>query len=125
MMNKVTFECCGLDKENNFLQAPICPCGCGEYMNLILESENDVYDFMCNMIEDNECEHCAIFTVKNNGNVLICEKINGKIQLLKSIGNPREENWKDVISDYQDWLEFHCYGLLEQVDEESYRIVME
>ena len=126
MMNKVTFEYCGLDKENNFLQAPICPCGCGNYMSLILKDEDDVFSFMHTMLEEDECNHCAIFVLKNDGYAFMGVKLDGDVQCYLTKNKAyKVTGWKDIFKDIQDEFEFHCYGLLEQVDEESYRIVME
>lgn len=32
----------GLDPEYNMLCAPVCKCGCGEKMNVLLESDDDI-----------------------------------------------------------------------------------
>lgn len=122
---KTTFEYCGLDKENNFLQAPICPCGCGEYANIILKSDEDVFGFMYTMLEENECDHCAIFALKDNNHILLGMKIDGEIVCYTAKNNSFEHGYEDIFTGLQDKFEFHCYGLLEQVDEESYRIIME
>ena len=58
--SNMTFKFYGLDATNNFLQAPICGCGCGEYANLILETDSDVCGFMHVMLEEHDCDHCGI-----------------------------------------------------------------
>ena len=120
---KLTFASCGLDKRNNMLQAPICPCGCGNYMNLVLKTKQDLYDFMGMMLEDHECHHCAIFTLLKDGSAVVAIKIEDGIKIYGIDG--KERSARKVIAEIQEDIQFHCYGLLKQVDEESYRIVMD
>ena len=122
-MMKNTFEFYGLDVENNLLQAPICQCGCGSYAHLVLKDDDDVFCFMYMMLEEEECGHCGIFSFKGDGEyMLIGLKLDGEIQCYtaKNTGNV-----KGSLNGIQDELELHCYGILEQVDDESYRIVMD
>lgn len=121
--NKMTFKFYGLDAENNFLQAPICECGCGQYANLVLETDDDVFGFMYAMLEEHECLHCGIFAFKQNGeHVLIGLKLDGEIQCYIAKING---DIKDSLIDIQDDLQLHCYGLLEQVDDNLWSIVMD
>lgn len=116
-----TFAYYGLDKSKNFLQAPICECGCGHYAHLILKTDNDIYGFMHTMLEEWDCEHCAIFTVKNDNEVLMGIKLSDGIQCYKCQGDGHRDLFKGIQEDF----EFHCYGILEQVDEKSYSILMD
>lgn len=121
--NKISFKLCGLSKENNFLQAPICECGCGEYANLVLESDDDVCGFMHTMLEEHDCEHCGIFAFKKNGkDMLMGLKLSGEIKCyhVKVSGGVNGS-----LMDIQNDLQLHYYGLLEQVHDDLYRIVME
>lgn len=54
------FGAYGLDKNKNFLQAPLCECGCGEKMSLVLETNKDLFQFMNVMLIENDCNHCGI-----------------------------------------------------------------
>ena len=120
---KTTFASCGLDRRNNMLQAPICQCGCGNYMNLVLKTKQDLYDFMGIMLEDYECHHCAIFTLLKDGNAAMAIKLEDGIKIY--VAEKNGISAKKVIAEINENFQFHHYGLLEQVDEESYRIVME
>lgn len=121
MMNSFAFY--GLDTENNFLQAPICECGCGKYLSVVLESDDDVFEFMYAMLEEYECEHCGIFAFKASGvDMLIGLKVDGEI-LFYDIGNI--DDIKGYLAGVQRDLRLHCYGILEQIDEDLYRIVMD
>ena len=119
----ITFKKCGLNKKNNFLQAPMCDCGCGGTASLVLKSEDDVYSFMHMMLEEHDCEHCGIFTFKNDGEtVLMGLKLDGDIQCYKAAVNG---GFTGSLKDIQKTLKLHCYGLLEQIGEDLYSIVMD
>ena len=115
----VTFASCGLNAKNNFLQAPKCYCGCGGYMNLVLKTKQEVYDFVGAMLSEQDCNHCAIFVLYKGGSATIGVKGEDGITLYGT-----DEKAKKTIADMQKKFQFHCYGLLEQVDADSYRIVM-
>ena len=120
---KITFELCGLDSENNFLQAPICECGCGEYAGLVLETDDDVCSFMHTMLEEHDCEHCGIFAFNQNGtDMLMGLKLSGEIKCYKG---GVEGGIEGSLVDIQNELQLHCYGILEQVEENLYGIVMD
>ena len=120
---KTTFASCGLDKSKNFLQAPICECGCGGYMNIILKTEQDLYDFINILLDDHECNHCAIFALQNGGTAVFGAKLEDGIQFYRLNNNGC--NVKKIIAEMEIDFEFHCYGLLEQVEETIYKIVMD
>ena len=119
--HKSTFAYYGLDKSKNFLEAPICPCGCGQYANVILESYDDICGFMHTMLDEWDCNHCAIFTVKNGDEVLMGVKLSDGIKCYKCKADGHRDLFKDIQGDFQ----FHCYGILEQVDDTSYKIIMD
>lgn len=118
---KITFELSGLNAENNFLQAPLCDCGCGEYVSLVLETDNDVCGFMHTMLEEHDCEHCGIFAFKQNGeDILMGLKLSGEIQCYKvQVKGGVEGSLVDIQNEFQ----LHCYGILEQVEDNLYSIV--
>ena len=119
----ITFKKCGLNKKNNFLQAPMCDCGCGGTASLVLKSNDDVYGFMHTMLEEHDCEHCGIFTFKNDEQtVLMGLKLAGEIKCYEAaVSGGVNGSLKDI----QKTLKLHCYGLLEQVGEDLYSIVMD
>ena len=121
MKTTLTFHSCGLNPENNILEAPTCPCGCGEKANLILKNDKEVADFIGSMLAETDCHHCAIFAIKRNGNLIFGQKTDEDIicYVLK------DSNAKKEIADMQKQLKFHCYGLLQQVNDEAYAIIMD
>lgn len=123
-ISRTTFKSCGLNAKNNFLQAPKCECGCGGYANPIIESKNELCNFMGMLLADHDCQHCAIFAINKDGSAVMGVKLDGEITFM-------ETNMKGkcvarrAIREMQEEFNFHCYGLLEQVSENTYRIVMD
>ena len=120
-IRKSTFAYYGLDKSKNFLEAPVCECGCGSRANIILETDDDICGFMHTMLEEWDCDHCAIFTVKNNDEVLMGVKLSDGIKCYKC----KADGHRNLFKDIQDDFGSHCYGILEQADETSYKILMD
>ena len=73
-LSSITLKSCGLDPENNFLQAPICECGCGRKTNIILYDDDDVLDFCAMMCDVNGCEYCGVFAITEDKSILITIK---------------------------------------------------
>ena len=121
--SNISFNLCGLDHKCNFLEAPICKCGCGKRANLVLKNDNDVFSFMHTMLEEHECDWCGIFAFKNNNrDMLMGLKLDGEIKCYHTQING---DIKNCLKDLQDDFELHCYGLLEQVNDELYSIVID
>lgn len=125
-LGNITFDMCGLDKEKNFLQAPLCECGCGNYMD-ICAYDDEITDICEQLVEVNDCNHCGVFSITSRNNCVFA---------LKMYDDETDEVvidvfQKDVINDYgdigkiADELELHCYGLLVCKKPGLYRIVME
>ena len=92
------FGAYGLDKNKNFLQAPLCECGCGEKMSLVLEDIKDLFQFMNVMLIENETDDPVLF-----------------FQIKESdLGFFRE---------WDDELELHCYGLIIETRKGLWKII--
>lgn len=122
-MRGVTFASCGLAAENNFLQAPVCRCGCGEYASLVFDTTDELYDFIGAMLSEYECNYCAIFVIHKDNSVVMAIKLENGTKIYGA----QEDNGDvyGLIAGMQKEFQFHCYGLLEQVDTNLYRIVMD
>ena len=72
------FGAYGLDKDKNFLQAPLCECGCGEKANLVLEDIKELFQFMNMMLMENDCNHCAIFAYAFDGCMYAALKVENE-----------------------------------------------
>ena len=90
-------------------------------MDLVLEDDNDVANFIYSMLSEFECEHCAIFDIKQDGNMIFGQKTDEVIICY----HIRTNNAKKEIADMQKMFKFHCYGLLQQTGDNSYAIIMD
>ena len=122
--NQTTFEYYGLDINKNFLQAPKCECGCGGYAGIVLETDQDVSDFVYTMLDEYECNHCGIFVLKKNNDILMGLKLDGEIKCYAGEKSGQDKNDK-IFADIQKELDLHAYGLLEQISDDTYKIIME
>lgn len=122
MKTTTTFRSCGLNAKHNFLEAPLCECGCGGRGNLVLKSTTEVFNFIGATLQENDCNHCAIFVLLGDGRMNYGIKFAEDDILLYRCN---DTNSKKVIADMQKAFKFHCYGLLEQVDDELYAIIMD
>lgn len=127
IVRRVTFSDCGLDIENNILQAPICDCGCGNYMNVILEDDQEVADFIGGTLEEIDCNWFALFVLLQDNSLMFGFKTDeDEIKIMKLKSKDENEINIDIVRDLHSFYDFHCYGLMEQEkDKESFRIVME
>jgi hypothetical protein len=120
------FSAYGLDKEKNFLQSPVCECecGCGGKCVILLDDFDALTGFAVNVLMENDCDHCAIFT---HG---IDDKLYAFVKML-------DEDDEIVISyimcdegadfgffkSIDDEFEFHCYGLLIETQIGQWKII--
>ena len=125
IVRELNFKDCGLDIDCNFLDAPLCTCGCGNYMNLVLEDKQEVADFMYSMLNECDCNYCAIFALMRDNTLILGSKFDDGTKVVHIQDKNKGLNI-DLVRELQDEFGFHCYGLLEQMeDETSFRIVME
>ena len=115
------FEAYGLDKEKNFMCAPVCECGCGEKAVLLLENNPELFSFMFNVLMENECNHCAIFAHAFDGNMYAALKVENEddepVKFFAQKGN------MNFFKDWDDIVEFHCYGLIIETKRGEWKII--
>lgn len=122
----MTFASCGLNAENNFLQAPICTCGCEGYGDLVLDTKQDLCDLIYTLLHEYDCDWCAIFALCLDDSVIMGVKRNDDIKIYNSSEIKKGKNGCcTLIAWMQEDYKFHCHGLIEQIDVNTYRIVME
>ena len=73
------------------------------------------------MLAEFECEHCAIFAIKQDGSLIFGQKTDEDIICYAL----KDSNANAEIADIQEQFNFHCYGLLQQVDDDLYAIIMD
>lgn len=112
----------GLDPEYNMLCAPVCKCGCGEKMNVLLESDDDIYDFCYELVDTQDCNYCVAFAINEKNEMLGAIKYDGEIHCIES---------SDVVECYVDIgnmfgeLGLHQYGIIVNVGDGEYKILEE
>ena len=111
----------GLDKEKNFLQAPVCECGCGGKAVLLLKDEKELFGFMFNVLMDHECNHCAIFARRNNGDMYAALKVENETDDPVMFFGQKDNN--NFFKEWDDELDLHCYGLLIETKNGEWKII--
>ena len=112
----------GLDSEYNMLCAPVCECGCGKKMSILLEDDDDIYGFCYELVDIQDCNYCVVFAINEKNEMLGAIKYNGEIHCirLKNIS----EGYLQVGGMFDD-LELHQYGIIVCVGDGEYKILEE
>ena len=105
------FSAYGLDKNKNFLQSPLCECGCGEKMSLVLKTNKDLFQFMYAMLMENDCNHCGIFAYAFDGSMYAALKVENETDDPVLFFQIKESDL-GFFREWDDELELHCYGLI-------------
>ena len=126
-----TFEDFGLDVNKNFMVAPLCECGCGKKGNLILNTNQDVRDFCASMLYDLECDNCAICVVPIDKRPYITIKHIGEndnsVVSIFAYGDLDDQNDNDysIFREFDREFNFHCIGLIMEIDYCMWKIIEE
>ena len=116
------FAAYGLNKEKNYLQAPICECGCGSKAVLLLSDREELFGFMFNMLLENECNHCGMFAHAFDGSMYVAIKVcEDEEDPVKFFGI--EETDMTFFKGWDDELELHSYGLLIESKHGEWKII--
>ena len=118
-LENITFDMCGLDKERNMLCAPVCECGCGGKANLILETKEDVADLCGQLVYEDDCNYCGVFAIFRNGVFVgaICNE--GDVTTFKFKNKADYKEIGQVAAE----LRLHCYGLIVETMDGSWKII--
>lgn len=108
-MPNITFEKCGLDIKKNFMQAPVCECGCRGKASIILNSQRDVSQFCGQMCTENDCNQCAVFAINKDNSLIGAIKLGDDIRIIGSAGSLDDYR---TLGEFADEFELHCYGLI-------------
>ena len=116
------FGAYGLDKNKNFLQAPLCECGCGEKMSLVLEDIKELFQFMNMMLIENDCNHCGIFVYAFDGSMYAALKVENETDDPVLFFQIKESDL-GFFREWDDELELHCYGLIIETRKGLWKII--
>lgn len=116
------FSAYGLDKNKNFLQSPLCECGCGEKMSLVLEDIKDLFQFMYAMLMENDCNHCGIFAYAFDGSMYTALKVENETDDPVLFFQIKESDL-GFFREWDDELELHCYGLIIETRKGLWKII--
>ena len=116
------FSAYGLDKNKNFLQSPLCECGCGEKMSLVLETNKDLFQFMYAMLMENDCNHCGIFAHAFDGSMYAALKVENETDDPVLFFQIKESDL-GFFREWDDELELHCYGLIIETRKGLWKII--
>ena len=116
------FSAYGLDKNKNFLQSPLCECGCGEKMSLVLEDIKDLFQFMYAMLMENDCNHCGIFAYAFDGSMYTALKVENETDDPVLFFQIKESDL-GFFREWDDELELHCYGLIIETQRGLWKII--
>ena len=116
------FSAYGLDKNKNFLQSPLCECGCGEKMSLVLETNKDLFQFMYAMLMENDCNHCGIFAYAFDGSMYAALKVENETDDPVLFFQIKESDL-GFFREWDDELELHCYGLIIETRKGLWKII--
>lgn len=112
----------GLDSEYNMLCAPVCECGCGKKMSILLEDDDDLFDFCYAMVDSQECNYCAVFALNEKNKMIAAVKYDGEIQCIES--SDVVECYADICNMFGE-LGLHQYGIIVCVGDGEYKILEE
>lgn len=121
LLSSVTLKSCGLNKENNFLQAPICECGCGRKCDIILHDQEDIMDFCEEICYESDCEYCGVFAITDENEVILTIKCEGEVICYSHT----YDNNPELIGSIFNEIELHCFGLIVYNGNDCYRVVEE
>lgn len=119
MKTTITFDSCGLNADDNIFNK--------QFM-IECDDEQMVINFMYEILEDIECPYVAIFAITQSNHIIIGHKNEDEIQCgvaKPDVGTKNSRNYvKKVLAGCQKEMEYPYYGLLEQVDDSHYVVIM-
>ena len=74
---KITLEQLKLSREEiEFVQPAKCECGCGNDVSLVAETQEELVEAMCSILNEFDCEHCMGIAFRELGDVIIADKLS-------------------------------------------------
>ena len=79
------------------------------------------HGLMFNMLMDHECNHCAIFARRNNGEMYAALKVENETDNPVMFFGQKDNN--NFFKEWDDELDLHCYGLLVETKNGEWKII--
>lgn len=120
MKTKITFQSCKLDIKHNIFNSP---------KFLVFETDQEVVDFMYAILEEIDCNYVGIFAITQDNRIIVGHKSEDEIQC--GIAAPSDGAYANIdyarrtIAECQKEMDYGYYGLLEQVSDDIYAIIMD
>lgn len=110
-----------LDVKKNFLEAPVCPCGCKEKPLAMLHTKDELFQFMENVLVEETCEQCGIFAYGLNGKMCAAIKLanTDSIHFIES----ETENEIKFFKDLDEALQLHQYALMIETQIGNWKVI--
>ena len=122
---KLTLADFGLNPALNFLEALLCECGCGTYMNLCVEKDEGIESLCGDLVLFDECGHCAVFALRLDGSLVYSlktryESSEPETYIHHAEGTGGNKNIGRMVTE----LGLHKYGMLVEVGKDEYKVLM-
>ena len=125
------FAAYGLNKFKNFLNAPICECGCGNKTHILLKDDEALLNLTGQLLSEHDCENCAIFAHSYDNKLYATVKClefdeedddyeDGEV-VIRLLGTT-----DDNLTFFQELdaeFGFHCYGLMIETKKGEWKII--
>lgn len=130
MDRKLTLKDLGAENCINLLEPMMCPCGCGHYIEIVINDREDdnVFTLANALLEEIDCNHAWIFIMEgwavsgaytsDDGIQYFTTAITENEKPFTDF-NERVELVKSIVED----VEPHCIGVLQHTKDNCFRIV--
>lgn len=117
---KITFKSCGLNVKYNIFKSAIDLHIPGEDA-IIINVGADICRYIYSTINHETRDNCVIFVLKNNGTMIYGSKVSGNIDMYEYDG----PNPISAIACFYKKYKYHDCGLLVQLNDDLYTIIMD
>ena len=118
---KITFHSCGLNKKHNLFENPLGNVELAGESATIINVKGDVCRFIYQELKTNNCECCAIFALQIDGTMIYGHKSGDGIHLYEYDG----PDVVKAIAHFQKEYKYKKYGLLQQINDTLYNIIVD
>ena len=118
---KITFHSCGLNKKYNIFENPLGNVKLAGESSTIINIKGNVCDFIYQTLKANDYDCCAIFALQSDGVMIYGHKSRNDIHLYEYDG----PDVVKAIAHFQKEYKYKKYGLLQQINDTLYNIIVD